>query len=96
MAAVKAVHGTVFDPINSADLCKTFVTIAFSWQKYDWFHKDPASGASDDWYKEVLQARFTYTVELRDTGKNGFILPANQIIPRYEKTQNVNLCIEPD
>ena len=46
-------------------------------------HPDPASGASDDWYKGVLNARFAYTVELRDTGRHGFVLPANQIIPRY-------------
>jgi hypothetical protein len=43
---------------------------------------DPAAGASDDWYAGVLKARFAYTVELRDTGRHGFVLPANQIIPR--------------
>jgi len=69
--ALEAVHGTVFDPINSADLY-------------------PASGASDDWYKSPrseggLGARFTYTVELRDTGTHGFILPENQIKPSGEE-----------
>ena len=51
---------------------------------------DPASGASDDWYKSPrseggLGARFTYTVELRDTGTHGFILPENQIKPSGEE-----------
>jgi hypothetical protein len=46
------------------------------------FFSDPAAGASDDWYAGVLKARFAYTVELRDTGRHGFVLPADQIIPR--------------
>ena len=61
---------------------------------YEWLYlssnsfsiKDPAAGASDDWYKGVLNARFAYTVELRDTGYHGFVLPANQIIPRLLKS----------
>merc|ERR1712018_362750 len=59
-------HGTVFDPINSADLY-------------------PASGAADDWYKGVLGSRFAFTVELRDTGNYGFLLPPEQIIPSGEE-----------
>ena len=46
---------------------------------------DPAAGASDDWYKGVLKARFTYTIELRDTGRHGFVLPADQIKPSGEE-----------
>jgi len=64
--ALYKVHGTVFDPINSADLY-------------------PASGASDDWYKGVLGTRFSFTTELRDTGKHGFVLPSQQIIPSSEE-----------
>lgn len=40
-----------------------------------------ASGGSDDWAKGGAGIKYTYTVELRDTGKYGFLLPANQIIP---------------
>ena len=47
------------------------------------FISDPAAGASDDWYKGVLNSRFVYTVELRDTGHHGFVLPPNQIKPRF-------------
>jgi hypothetical protein len=45
----------------------------------------PIGGASDDWYKGVLGARFVGTLELRDRGEYGFILPADQIIPRYNR-----------
>ncbi|XP_034951289.1 carboxypeptidase B-like isoform X1 [Chelonus insularis] len=40
-----------------------------------------ASGGSDDWAKAVLKVKYAYTIELRDTGKSGFILPARYIIP---------------
>ncbi|OAD61119.1 Carboxypeptidase B [Eufriesea mexicana] len=40
-----------------------------------------ASGGSDDWAKAILKMKYTYTVELRDTGKHGFVLPARYIIP---------------
>jgi len=63
--ALYAVHGTVFDPINSADLY-------------------PAAGASDDWYKSIGM-RFVFTTELRDTGRYGFVLPKDQIIPSGEE-----------
>jgi len=32
-----------------------------------------------------LKARFAYTVELRDTGRHGFVLPADQIKPSGEE-----------
>merc|ERR1712098_238922 len=63
--ALYKVHGTVFDPINSADLY-------------------PAAGAADDWYKSK-GTRFSFTTELRDTGRYGFVLPADQIIPSGEE-----------
>jgi hypothetical protein len=53
--------------------------------KYVHIFVDPAAGASDDWYKGVLKARFTYTIELRDTGRHGFVLPADQIKPSGEE-----------
>ncbi|CAK9812749.1 Carboxypeptidase B [Anthophora plagiata] len=40
-----------------------------------------ASGGSDDWAKAILKMKYTYTIELRDTGKHGFVLPARYIIP---------------
>lgn len=39
----------------------------------------PAAGASDDWAKAEMKVKYAYTVELRDTGRHGFVLPANLI-----------------
>ncbi|KAA0189472.1 hypothetical protein HAZT_HAZT010744, partial [Hyalella azteca] len=45
----------------------------------------PSAGGSDDWASSegVL---YSYTVELRDTGSTGFILPASQIKPTVVET----------
>lgn len=41
----------------------------------------PASGGSDDWAKAIPKIKYSYTIELRDRGRHGFILPAQYIIP---------------
>ncbi|XP_026827132.1 carboxypeptidase B isoform X2 [Ooceraea biroi] len=41
----------------------------------------PTSGTSDDWAKGVAGIKYAYTVELRDRGTYGFLLPATQIVP---------------
>ncbi|MCI4380359.1 hypothetical protein PGIGA_G00239180 [Pangasianodon gigas] len=44
-----------------------------------------ASGVTTDWaYDEGI--KYSYTFELRDDGRYGFILPANQIIPTAQET----------
>ncbi|XP_044212473.1 carboxypeptidase A1-like [Thunnus albacares] len=44
-----------------------------------------ASGGTIDWtYNQGI--KYSYTFELRDTGRFGFILPANQIIPTAQET----------
>lgn len=40
-----------------------------------------ASGCSDDWAKGGAGIKYSYTVEMRDTGRFGFQLPASQILP---------------
>lgn len=40
----------------------------------------PAAGGSDDWAKSI-GIKYSYTLELRDTGTHGFILPAQYIQP---------------
>uniref|UniRef100_A0A2H1VA23 SFRICE_005155 n=1 Tax=Spodoptera frugiperda TaxID=7108 RepID=A0A2H1VA23_SPOFR len=40
----------------------------------------PASGGSDDWAKSQ-NIKYTYTIELSDTGRYGFVLPATYIEP---------------
>lgn len=46
---------------------------------------DPSSGGSDEWFYENLNATLVYSYEMRDTGRYGFLLPPNQIIPVGEE-----------
>lgn len=39
-----------------------------------------ASGSSVDWAFDTLEIFYSFAVELRDTGKHGFLLPTDQII----------------
>ncbi len=43
------------------------------------------SGDSVDYANENAKATYSMTVELRDTGDNGFVLPADQIVPSGEE-----------
>ncbi len=45
----------------------------------------PASGSSADYTYGVCGVKYSYGAELRDTGKYGFLLPANQIVPSGEE-----------
>jgi len=38
----------------------------------------PAAGGSDDWAKGSAGIKYSYTIELPDTGRYGFILPASK------------------
>lgn len=44
------------------------------------------AGSSDDWSKGGAGIPYSYTVELRDEGRYGFELPANQILPTATET----------
>ncbi|KAL1837079.1 hypothetical protein VTJ49DRAFT_4307 [Mycothermus thermophilus] len=44
-----------------------------------------ATGNSVDYANDVVGADYTFTTELRDTGRYGFVLPANQIKPSGEE-----------
>lgn len=48
-------------------------------------YTDPAAGASDDWFYGGANARFSYTIELRDMGSYGFVLPDTLILPTAEE-----------
>lgn len=43
-------------------------------------------GSSDDWAKGVAGIKYSYTIELRDRGIYGFLLPASQITPTGKET----------
>jgi len=45
----------------------------------------PASGSSADYIYDSLGRKWPFGVELRDTGRHGFVLPANQIVPTGEE-----------
>nr|XP_022345038.1 carboxypeptidase B-like [Crassostrea virginica] len=47
-----------------------------------------AAGGSDDWAKGGAGVKYSYTIELRDTGAHGFILPVNQIFPNNHESWN--------
>jgi len=47
-----------------------------------------ASGTASDWAYEKAGIKYSYTIELRDTGAFGFLLPKQQIIPTGEETFN--------
>jgi hypothetical protein len=57
------------------------------------------AGTSDDWFKGVPQTKYSYTVELRDKGKYGFVLPASEIIPAgkdaLEAIKTISIEISP-
>ena len=44
-----------------------------------------ASGGSIDWTYGEAGIKYSYTIELRDTGRHGFLLPPEQIIPTGEE-----------
>lgn len=44
-----------------------------------------ATGSSSDWMYGQMKIPYSLAVELRDTGRYGFVLPANQIIPSGEE-----------
>uniref|UniRef100_A0AAR2J9F0 Carboxypeptidase A1 n=1 Tax=Pygocentrus nattereri TaxID=42514 RepID=A0AAR2J9F0_PYGNA len=51
-----------------------------------------ASGGTIDWtYDQGI--KYSYTFELRDTGRYGFILPANQIVPTAQETWQALMVI---
>lgn len=41
----------------------------------------PAAGGSDDWAKGFAGIKYSYTIEMGDTGRYGFVLPASHIEP---------------
>ena len=44
------------------------------------------AGSSVDYMNDVVEADYTFTVELRDTGRYGFVLPPDQILPSGEES----------
>ena len=70
-AAVKALKGVHGTSFAAGPICEIIYQ---------------ASGASVDWTYAVANVTYSMAVELRDTGRYGFLLPPNQIIPSGEET----------
>lgn len=49
------------------------------------FVSDPSGGTSGDWAYARLGVKLSYTIELRDLGRNGFTLPAEEMLANYEE-----------
>ena len=47
---------------------------------------DSSSGTSRDWAYGIAEIPYVFTVELRDTGDYGFVLPPDQILGTAEET----------
>ena len=45
-----------------------------------------ASGSTVDWAYEIAGVKYPFAVELRDTGRYGFLLPAKYIVPSGQET----------
>lgn len=52
---------------------------------FTFFILDLSSGGSDDWAYDT-GIKYSFTFELRDTGKYGFILPESEIVETCEET----------
>jgi len=50
------------------------------------YNADAATGGSYDWAKGVAGVKYSFTIELRDLGSYGFLLPRSQIIPTGQET----------
>lgn len=46
----------------------------------------PAAGGSDDYAHGSAKIPYSFTIELPDTGRSGFLLPPNEIIPVGQET----------
>ena len=47
---------------------------------------DQNSGGSKDYTYGALKIKYSFALELRDKGRYGFLLPANQIVPTAMET----------
>ena len=74
------IHATILFIIHATILFIIHATILFI--------VDAAAGGSDDYAKGSAGVKYSYTLELRDTGRYGFVLPENLIIPTCEETMD--------
>ncbi|KAF9997593.1 Carboxypeptidase A4 [Entomortierella chlamydospora] len=71
MGAAKALHGVHGKKFVVGNICDVIYQ---------------ASGGSIDWTYAEGKVKYSYGVELRDTGRYGFLLPESEILPSSEET----------
>lgn len=87
-AGIKSVHGTEYTPQASNALCKLWgEKLVRIYYEISDDSLDPHHGTSVDWTYGDQGILLSYTFEFRDTGTFGFLLPAAQIIPNAEETE---------
>jgi len=52
-----------------------------------------SSGGAKDWTYGIANILYSWTIELRDTGEFGFLLPTNQIIPSGIETTKAFIAL---
>ena len=55
-----------------------------------------AAGASDDWAKGSAGIKYSYTIELPDTGRHRFLLPARRIGTTVREAANAVKAVAED
>lgn len=91
VSALTAVSGTEYELGSSANiLCNLHKICLIEFKVFQLMvikiFTDLSAGSSRDWAHLEGGFRYVYTLELRDTGRYGFILPPAQIIPTALET----------
>lgn len=66
---------------------KYLIFFSWNWQgtTISFFSSDSAAGSSTDWAYAGANIKYSFALELRDTGKQGFILSNTLIVPTAEE-----------
>lgn len=84
--ALAELYGTKYTAGNAQTvLCKSLMISLKEKLNKSHVFVDTTSGGSRDWAKGHHNVPFSFTYEMRDTGRYGFILPAEQILPNAKE-----------
>lgn len=64
-----------------------------NWSPFFYSISDATSGSASDWVYDVVGCKYSFSIELRDRGVFGFLLPRTEIIPTAEETWNGILAV---
>ncbi|MCA9300023.1 MAG: hypothetical protein KDA28_13210, partial [Phycisphaerales bacterium] len=78
---------TVLRELGDLMAAEIFATYGMTYQSIPGIELYAAAGTAGDWFYGI-EDLLGYSIELRDTGNFGFLLPASQIIPTAEENLN--------